>query len=184
MYNKDVKNYLNRFDEILYTMSNKMLSYNMTGNITSDFIYCMIPHHQAAIYMCKNLLKYTTLPSLKQIAYSIIRMQAKEVKQMKIIVNNMDYYYNSLEDVQKYISKYYIIVKNMIYKMKHSNRGDNIDLNFISEMIPHHEGAILMCKNVLKYYIDPRIVKMANEIIEQQSKGIEQLKDIRKSIIN
>ena len=51
--------YLNRFDQILSEMSEKMLHAELTNySITIDFIRCMIPHHQAAIYMSENLLMY------------------------------------------------------------------------------------------------------------------------------
>ena len=82
-----VKKYLNRFDQILCQMANKMLLVNMYNNITLNFIKCMIPHHQAAIYMCENLLKYSNFEPLQKIAYGIIKMQTKGIKQMKEIAN-------------------------------------------------------------------------------------------------
>lgn len=45
-------------------------------------------------------------------------------------------------------------------------------------MIPHHEGAICMCENLLKYCIDPRLEKVAKDIIKEQSQGIKELKDM------
>ena len=56
---ENAQNYLNRFDEILFDMSNKMLNPDLGNSVTINFIRCMIPHHEAAIYMCENLLKYT-----------------------------------------------------------------------------------------------------------------------------
>jgi len=62
--------------------------------------------------------------------------------------------------------------------MRNSFRSNDIDLNFINEMIPHHEGAIKMCENLLKYRIDPRLAEIANSIIIEQSEGVRQLKRI------
>ena len=53
------RRYLYRFDQILDEMAEKMLNPNIVNNITLNFIECMIPHHQAAIYMSENLLRYT-----------------------------------------------------------------------------------------------------------------------------
>ena len=72
----------------------------------------------------------------------------------------------------------------MICRMRNAPIGNNINLNFIDEMIPHHEGAIRMCENVLKYNIDPRLVEIANLIIEEQSKGVKNLQEIRERISN
>ena len=39
-----------------------------------------------------------------------------------------------------------------------------------------------MCENLLQYYIDPRLKQVANTIIEEQSKGIEELEQIRQKL--
>ncbi len=82
------RRYLYRFDQILEEMADKMLSANFTNNITLNFIKCMIPHHQAAIYMCENLLMYTNYPPLQEIARGIISMQRQGIEQMKEIARN------------------------------------------------------------------------------------------------
>ena len=63
--------------------------------------------------------------------------------------------------------------------MKNSPRCKNINLNFVNEMIPHHEGAIEMCNNLLQYYIDPRLRYVANNIINEQSRGVRQLMEVK-----
>ena len=45
-------------------------------------------------------------------------------------------------------------------------------------MIPHHEGAIEMCHNLLKYCIDSRLRNVAEAIIKEQSEGVRQLEEI------
>ena len=177
-----VQRYLRRFDEILNQMANKMLSAKYDNNITTYFIKCMIPHHQAAIYMCENLLQYTNYPPLQQIARNIIQMQTRGIEQMTEIAKTTTGYLNTLEDANCYMIKYLSITKNMIYRMKNSPRCANINLNFVNEMIPHHEGAIAMCENLLQYQIDPRLVKVAETIIQEQSEGVRELKQIRKDL--
>lgn len=177
--NQNVNNYLNRFDEILYNMENKMLSQNVTNSITINFIICMIPHHQAAIYMCENLLKYTKYQPLIQISNRIIQTQTKGIEQMKHILNTTVGYINSNKNVNNYMKEYFRIVNIMISGMKNSARTNNINYNFTTEMIPHHEGAIAMCNNLLKYQIDPRLKNVAQNIIQEQSKGVIELKNIQ-----
>ena len=52
--------YLNAYYLILDTMVQRMTSVQLTYSISHNFIQQMIPHHQAAIEMSKNILKYTT----------------------------------------------------------------------------------------------------------------------------
>ena len=158
--------YLNRFDQILSEMSEKMLHAELTNySITIDFIRCMIPHHQAAIYMSENLLMYTRYQSLIEIAKGIIAMQTKGIEEMKEILRTTSGYMNMERDINTYLTKYFEITNNMIEKMKNSPRCVNINLDFVNEMIPHHEGAIQMCNNLMQYYIDPRLRNVANTII-------------------
>ncbi len=176
------KKYLVKFNEILCNMSNEMLSQEVTNSITIDFIRCMIPHHQAAIYMCENLLKYTNYPPLQEIAHDIIIMQTRGIEQMREILRSTCGYTNSKEDICCYINDYLTITRNMIYRMKNSPRCANINLDFVGEMIPHHEGAIEMCNNLLRYCIDPRLKIVAENIIKEQSNGVRELKEIQRKI--
>lgn len=177
--NSNVKQYLNKFNKILNQMNKKMLSACITNNITINFIESMIPHHQAAIYMCENLLEYTHYEPLEEIAQNIIITQTKGIEDMKEICMTTHGYLNSKCEVKKYEKAFFCITKDMVCKMENSLRSDNINLNFVSEMIPHHEGAISMCENLLKYCIDPRLRKVGENIIVQQSRGVNELKKIK-----
>lgn len=176
------RKYLQRFDKILRTMACKMLSKCPTNSITLDFIDCMIPHHQAAIYMCENLLKYTSYHPLEDIARSIIATQENGIRKMREIASTTRYLNNTCEDVNIYFRRYRSITENMVCRMRSASRCNNIDLNFTNEMIPHHEGAIEMCNNLLKYQIDPRLEAVARNIIAEQSRGVRELKQIRDNL--
>ncbi len=174
----DIDKYIRKFEEILCQMANKMTTRISVSDITLDFIECMIPHHQAAIYMCENLLEYTECEPLKKLACDIIETQTQGIKQMQEIAKTTCGFVNPQKDVNCYISQYFSIVKQMICKMKNSRECLNINVSFICEMIPHHQGAICMSENLLKYCIDPRLKELAEAIIKEQSQGIVQLKQI------
>jgi uncharacterized protein (DUF305 family) len=50
------------------------------------------------------------------------------------------------------------------------------DNDFLRSMIPHHSGAVLMCKN--PRLEDPEIRSLCSEIIEGQLREIDQMKAI------
>ena len=181
--NKSAQNYLNEFDEILLNMANRMLNPTLGNSVTINFIRCMIPHHEAAIYMCENLLRYTSFLPLKEEAKSIIKMQTRGVAQMKEIEQTTKYLNCPPNFNQEYLNEYFKITKNMIFRMSNSLRSNNINLDFVSEMIPHHEGAIQMCQNLLGYNIDPRLRLVAENIIKEQSEGVQNLYEIRQMLL-
>lgn len=176
------RKYLSRYEQILQEMTKQMISPNISNNISINFIECMIPHHQAAILMSENLLEYTRYQPLEEITKNIIKRQTEDITKMQEIAKNTYGFLNMSQDINCYIEKYFEITKNMIEKMKNTCRSININLNFTNEMIPHHEGAILMCKNLLKYRIDSRLKCIADSIMNEQSKNIEELKEIQKKI--
>lgn len=174
------KKYLCRYDEIVNEMAKKMLAKNGTNSITINFIEDMVPHHQAAIEMSQNLLQFTTYQPLQEMAKNIIKMQTTGIEQMEEIARTTYGFSNMPLDANRYKKKYLEITKNMIEKMKNTPRLININLNFVNEMIPHHEGAIAMCENLLLYRIDPRLKLMAEAIVKEQMKGAYELKEIQR----
>lgn len=176
------RRYLNRFDEILEQMAGKMLEEEPINDITKYFIECMIPHHQAAVYMCENLLQYTTYKPLQEIARQIIEIQTQGIEQMKEIDITTGGFFNYPRQIQEYKGQYLEITRNMLKEMKNSPRCMYINLDFIGEMIPHHEGAIKMCENLLQYYIDPRLRIVVDAIIKEQCQGVKELEEIRKKL--
>ena len=50
------------------------------------------------------------------------------------------------------------------------------NMQFLKSMIPHHGGAILMCKNEL--IDDPEIIELCKQITESQEREISQMKQI------
>lgn len=65
--------------------------------------------------------------------------------------------------------------EKMMKEMGVPYTGD-ADRDFVSHMIPHHQGAVAMAEVVLKHGKDPELRKMANEIIKAQAKEIAFMK--------
>ena len=57
--------------------------------------------------------------------------------------------------------------------MKSAPMNGNIDHDFVSMMLPHHQGAIDMAKSELLFGKDPAMRRLAQEIIVDQKSEIE-----------
>ena len=69
---KDSENYIKTYDKIKAKMFREMESVPLTGSTNETFLRQMIYHHEGAIAMSKNILKYTQNPQLKALAENIV----------------------------------------------------------------------------------------------------------------
>lgn len=66
-----------------------------------------------------------------------------------------------------------------IYKMDEAMHAltytGNADVDFVTNLIPHHQGALDMARAELEYGTDPKIRKLAQSIIKSQDKQIAEI---------
>lgn len=71
-----------------------------------------------------------------------------------------------------YQAAYNKIMAAMHHEMMNVTPGADDEVNFLKQMIPHHQGAIDMSESILKYSKDRRIVNIAKGIITEQRNEI------------
>lgn len=169
------KTYLSRFYDILDEMIWEMSNADLTDSISYNFIVQMIPHHRAAIEMSKNLLQYTTFVPLQDIAVNIVEEQTKSIQDMTRALNGCSKLKNCAEDLQLYMKQYHQITQTMFAGMGDAFASNDINADFIREMIPHHRGAIQMSENALSFPICPELTPILQAIITSQKKGIHEM---------
>ncbi len=86
---------------------------------------------------------------------------------------------NCSNAAKNYLTDYYTILDNMIQGMTNAKLTDSISYNFIVQMIPHHRAAIEMSRNILKYTDNKPLETIASDIISEQTKSIENMRDIQ-----
>ena len=146
----NTKEYIDNFYKILDEMTENMRAVSPNASISDTFIRQMIPHHEAAIKMSENILNFTTDTAIEELAKNIITDQTKEISKMQYMLEDCSAITNSEVDINLYMREYNVIFDNMIKKMNNSSSTNNLNANFLTEMIPHHESTINMAKNVLK----------------------------------
>lgn len=172
------KEYLKTFHRILDEMIHNMTEARLATSISYNFMVQMIPHHRAAIEMSCNLLKYTTDISLQNIALGIIDAQTKSIEDMEKILCSCQKFRNCERDLWQYQKKMDHIMQTMFSEMGNARSTNNINDNFMQEMIPHHEGAIKMSETTLQYNICPELVPILNAIISSQKKGVMEMQEL------
>ena len=159
-------------------MIEEMTSAKLTNSISHNFIVQMIPHHQAAIKMSQNILKYTTLFPLQNIAKNIISEQTKSIEAMKKILGVCEEQFDSKQDICLYQNGFDRITRTMFSQMRNACSTNHINANFMREMIPHYQGAIRMSKNALHFSVCPQLIPILQTIIVSQEKRVQEMREL------
>ncbi len=173
-----VREYLCRFQRILADMIEGMTGAPLTDSISHNFIVQMIPHHRAAIEMSENLLEYSDYEPLRRIAQGIIQEQTQSIQDMEQVLRQCSRLENSPRELGRYERRVRRILGTMFCAMRGACADNNINGNFMREMIPHHLGAIEMSKNALEYDICPELAPILQAIISSQETGVREMRHL------
>ncbi|MEH2104815.1 DUF305 domain-containing protein [Nostoc sp.] len=156
------------------------------ANFDLRFIDAMIPHHQGAVEMANVAQQKSKRPEIKKLADDIIKSQNQEITQMKQW--RQTWYPNAGDKPMAYNSQMGHMMEMSSDQMKTMMMSQDLgaadaefDLRFINAMIPHHEGAVTMAKDVLSKSKRPEVKQLAQEIINAQNTEIKQMQQWRKS---
>lgn len=167
-----------RYEAILNEMIGKMGKVCLTDSLSHNFIVRMIPHHEAAIEMSKNILCYTRFEPLKKIAEGIVSAQTQSIAQMKKALPECERHCNTEQERYRHECEYRRISETMFREMREACTDANLDASFMREMIPHHVGAIRMSRSLLRCPICEGLVPILEAIIASQEKGVCEMRKL------
>lgn len=163
----------------------------------TQYMEHMIPHHQVAVDISKMLQKKTKWPKMQEILRKLIWVQEYEIELMnQILKENM-----SNVSLNKINTNYISMVSDFIKPnklgltntycdpnffdpeahMKHMEHMVLDDNMYIEHMVPHHQVAVDMSKNLLKTTKNDFMIYLCYRIIRSQQEEIILLNDLIKS---
>jgi uncharacterized protein (DUF305 family) len=148
------------------------------GNKTdAAFISDMTAHHQGAIEMARIAQKKAEHSEIRKLADDIVAAQEGEISAMEKIRDDM-------HEMGEHGSGHMGMSESemgMDMDPAELETAKPFDRAFIDAMVPHHEGAIAMAKELLESGEQPALRKMAEDIIDAQTKEIAQMREWRKA---
>lgn len=153
----------------------------MMSNIDRHFIEQMIPHHDDAIAMGHLALDNAEHQEIKDLGQNIISAQSAEIDQMRNWYQ--EWFKASVPDVFK--SSGHGMGSGMMHGGMMNDDTDveslrtakPFDKAFIEEMIPHHQMAVMMAQMLKASTTRPEMKQLADNIIDAQTKEIEQMRN-------
>ena len=169
-----------------------------------EYLEHMIPHHQVAIDMSKELIKVTKNPIMIDLCRKIIWQQEYEIQMMSSVINKLPNKFNQFErkklknyqkDLMNYSDKtkfnfyYPKLSKALDYHCdpnffdpdahhKHMEGMELTDKSYLEHMIPHHQVAVDMSNRLLKYTKNIHMIDLATTIIREQQLEILKMNEM------
>lgn len=144
----------------------------MGAGIDQHFIVQMIPHHEGAIAMAKVALERSKRPEILSLANGIVEAQEKENADMRAWYEA--WYGNTPPD--SLMGGMHMDGMTGDTAKLQSVSDSEFDREFITQMIPHHEMAIMMAE-MLRAGTDRAEMKtLADNIITSQSREIQMMR--------
>ena len=147
------------------------------GDIDRNCIEKMIAHHKIANVMADIALKEAEHSEIKQIASEIKRDEIEDMLKMREIFKSygMDISLPKLDEARKILQSQDLLQDPAdIARLKHAKPFDKA---FLEEMVPHHQMAIKMSKNILNNSSNQDLRLIAESIIKKENHEIDQMKD-------
>ena len=161
----------NRMMDSMHAVMNRMEAMPMTNDPEVDFPKMMIMHHQGAINMGTVQMQEGSNDSLKRFSQKMIRAQQLEIQELSTIL--------ATQTVNNSVPAF--TMEQMDHMMKMDQIADvqlitgDIDNDFATLMIQHHNSAIENSEAYLMYGNHTALKAIAVKMIDDQKKEIEEL---------
>ncbi len=142
----------------------------MSQNIDQHFVVQMIPHHEGAIEMAQVALERSKQPEILSLAQGIIEAQTREI-------NDMKSWYQSWFGAVTPQGGMGMHMGGMTgdTNVLASVPAGEFDREFMEQMIPHHEMAIVMAGMLAATTERSEMKQLADNIVTSQSREIEMM---------
>lgn len=171
-----LESYLTEEKGYMDLMMENMDNVEDTGNASLDFLYGMIPHHEAAIDMSRSYLKHAgDKARFSEMANDIISAQDQEIDQMNDMIKRIEKSgQTDFDQEQDYLEKYNKMMLEHHEGHSDTNAGD-LDTAFAMGMSMHHQMAIDMAEAIVYNTEDEEVVEFARNIISLQKQEMEEM---------
>ena len=163
-----------------------------------DYLLHMIPHHQVAVDISKEMQKKSSNPVMHEILRELIWTQNREIMMMKDILNGLPSnisdnnpkmntnYINTILDFTKTASDPDAECNPEFFDpelhKKHMSHMNIDEKMYLEHMIPHHQVAIDMSKVLLKHTNNDFMIAFAYRIIRSQQDEINYMTQLLENL--
>lgn len=150
--------------------------YGRMAMVDQHFIEQMIPHHEGAIEMAKVAIEKSKRPEVLSLAAGIIEAQEKEIVDMRAWYR--EWFGTEVPDGGGMMHGMggQMQMEGMVGDMDRLMTTPDFDKEFLSQMIVHHEMAVMMGQMLARGTDRGEMKTLADNIITSQTREIEMMR--------
>jgi len=142
-----------------------------------QFLDTMIAHHEGAVEMAKPAAAKAENTDLKLLAAKISIGQQEEILRMKMW--REQWFAGKPSALNMEMAGMADSMKGMDMMKMNQASGAAFDSEFVNQMTPHHQGAIVMAREALTKAEHAEIKMLANQIIQAQEAEIKLMQSLK-----
>ncbi|GAA2357562.1 DUF305 domain-containing protein [Saccharopolyspora halophila] len=158
------------------------------NDVDAEFTRMMIPHHYQAILMSELAPDRAADPELKSLADRIHTEQGLEIRMMQgwqgrngLPVTDPEAAYQDLLAKPEMLEQMGMATAAEMDRLA-TLSGAEFDRMFLDLMIPHHDGAVVMLRDVILNGSDQELNQMAQDMMSTQKAQLAIMRDMRESM--
>ena len=172
----EAKRYLCCSYQILDEMVQGISTAKLTQSISQNTIVQLLPHHRAAIRLCRNILEVSNDGAVRRLAQRIAAQQAQAIEQLEAELPNAAQLTSPQMDLRLFQRRADLIFREMYAQMGAVPEGNQVDVHFLRQMIPQRQGGVRAARTALRYQVSAGLAPLLRSAIDAQSREVGQLR--------
>ena len=170
------KRYLCCYYQILDGMIQGVSAARLTQSISHNYIVQLLPQQRAAVRLCRNLLEVSNDSSLRCLAQRIAARETEAAEALEAELDAAGQLTSPQMDLRLFQRRAELIAREMYAQMGAVPEGNQVDVLFLRQMIPHRQGGLRAARTALQYEVSAGLAPLLRSAIDAQSREVRQLR--------
>lgn len=169
------KRYLCCYYQILDEMIQGVSAAKLTQSISQNTIIQLLPHHRAAVRLCRNILEVSDDCAVRRLAQRTAAQQTQAIGQLEAELPDAARLTSPQMDLRLCQRRMDLIFREMYGEMGTAPESNQLDALFLRQLIPHRRGAVRAAQTALRYEVSTGLAPILRSIIDTQRREAEQM---------
>ena len=162
------KRYLCCYYQILDEMIQGVTTAKLTQSISHNLTVQLIPHQQAAVRMCRNLLEVSDDRAIRRLAQGMAEQCTQTIQAMEEILPDADQLTNLRPELRLCQRRLDLVFRELFARMGSAPEGNRLDAVFLRQMALHSRGAAQAARTALQYGLCAELPPILRSILDAQ----------------